>query len=63
MKVIQESNYKEHKSEIRVGNNIIAISGEDDLSDDALDYLDKKYDEGWELATYWDGQYILHKKK
>ena len=42
MKVIQESNYKEHKSEIRVGNNIIAISGEDDLSDDALDYLNNK---------------------
>ena len=53
MKVIQEGgDYKEHKSKIVVGNNIIAISGFTDWSDDALGYIDKKYDEGWELVTY-----------
>ena len=54
---------------IKEGSNIIYISINKEKNDDALDYVDKKYNEGWEIVAQGSGsggsidELILHKKK
>ena len=50
---------------ISEGKNIIVVDAS--LMDEKpaqanLDYIDKKYDEGWEIVSHNDNHYTLHKK-
>ena len=66
MRVLEQGDFWGKGNTIKEGKNIIMIDMGTDEKDreDGLDYLDKKYNEGWEIvANYHLLEFILHKKE
>ena len=61
MRLVQKHSIMRKQSEIWEGNNIMRVKvfGDDE---DGSDYIDKKYNEGWEIVTHDSPIYTLHKK-